>query len=112
MESETARQALYTGLTDVLGPDLTASLMSFLPLQPATELATKADINGLADKIDHLDSRLSDRIDDLDSRLSDRIDQLGGRVDHLSDRMDRLQTTLLGGFAAMIAALLATGLLA
>lgn len=93
--------------------------MSYLPLQPATELATRSDIGELADKFDTLDSRLGSRIDDLGSRLSSRIDdlsgrvdQLGGRVDHLSDRMDRLQTTLLGGFAAMIAALLATGLFA
>lgn len=92
---------MYTGLTDVLGPDLTASLMSFLPLQPATELATRADIEGL-----------SSQIDELDARLGGRIDHLTTRVDHLSDRMDRLQTTLLGGFAAMIAALPATGFLA
>jgi hypothetical protein len=32
-------------------------------------------------------------------------------VDRLSGRIDRLQTTLLGGFAAMIAALLAAGFL-
>lgn len=92
---------MYTGLTDVLGPDLTDSLMRFLPLQPAPELATRADIEGL-----------SSQIDELDARLGGRIDHLTTRVDHLSDRMDRLQTTLLGGFAAMIAALVATGFLA
>jgi ubiquinone biosynthesis protein UbiJ len=70
------------GLTEILGPDLTDSLMSYLPTTPATELATKADIDGLSD-----------------------------RVDRLSGRIDRLQTTLLGGFAAMIAALLAAGFL-
>ena len=80
MESESRRQALYTGLSDVLGPDLTASLMSFLPFQPATELATKADIQSLSERIDELDNR----IDDLANRLGGRIDQLTGRVDHLS----------------------------
>jgi predicted nuclease with TOPRIM domain len=134
MESESRRQALYAGLTDVLGPDLTASLMSFLPFQPTADLATRADIedlsgqiaeldnrlgarideldNRLGSRIDELDNRLGARIDELDSRLGGRIDHLTDRVDHLSDRMDRLQTTLLGGFAAMIAALLATGFLA
>ena len=32
-------------------------------------------------------------------------------MDRLSGRIDRLQTTLLGGFAAIIAALLAAGFL-
>ena len=107
-ESESRRQVLYTGLSDVLGPDLTASLMSFLPFQPATELATEADIQSLSNKIDQSENRLSGRMDEIGGR----IDELTGRVDHLSDRMDRLQPTLLGGFAAMIAALLATGFLA
>lgn len=97
--------------------------MSFLPFQPATESATKADIQGLWERLDDLenrlcgrvdeaDNRVNGRIDELDNRLSGRIHQLTGPVDHLSDRMDRLQTTLLGGFAAMIAALLAAGFLA
>jgi hypothetical protein len=38
------------GLTEILGPDLTDSLMSYLPTTPATELATKADIDGLSDR--------------------------------------------------------------
>jgi hypothetical protein len=97
--------------------------MSFLPFQPTADLATRADIedlsgqiaeldNRLGARIDELDNRLGARIDELDSRLGGRIDHLTDRVDHLSDRMYRLQTTLLGGFAAMIAALLATGFLA
>lgn len=87
MESDSRRQDLYTGLTGILGPDLTASLMSFIPPQPAADLATKADVQS----------------------LSDQVGALTSRIDRLSDRMDRLQTTLLGGFAAMIAALLAAG---
>ena len=44
-------------------------------------------------------------------RLDDKVGRLATDVRNLSHRMDRLQTTLLGGFAAMIAALLATGFL-
>jgi hypothetical protein len=36
---------------------------------------------------------------------------LEARVDRLDDRLGRLHTTLIGGFAAMVAALLATGIL-
>ncbi len=94
MESDSRRQDLYTGLTGILGPDLTASLMSFIPSQPAADLATKADVQSLSDDV---------------QSLSDQVGALTSRIDRLSDRMDRLQTTLLGGFAAMIAALLAAG---
>lgn len=87
MESDSRRQDSYTGLTGILGPDLTASLMSVIPPQPAADLATKADVQS----------------------LSDQVGDLTSRIDRLSDRMDRLQTTLLGGLAAMIAALLAAG---
>jgi hypothetical protein len=51
------RQALCAGLTDVLGPDLTASRMSFLPIQPATDLATKAHIEGLSRQVVELATR-------------------------------------------------------
>ncbi len=90
MESEARRRALYTGLTDVLGPDLAESLMSYLPVSPESDLVTRA----------YLDERIG--------YVSGRIDALSDRVDRLSDRMDRLQTTLLVGFAGIIAALLAT----
>jgi hypothetical protein len=39
------------------------------------------------------------------------MSSLGQDLRVLSQRFDRLQTTLLGGFAAMIAALLAAGFL-
>lgn len=100
VESEARRRALYTGFTDVLGPDLAESLMSYLPVSPESDLVTRA----------YLDERIGDVSGRIDA-LSDRVDRLSDRVDRLSDRMDRLQTTLLGGFAAMIAALLATGFL-
>ena len=81
-DSGSRRLALYNGLNDLIGPELTNSLMSFLPTSPATELVTKTDIGELKEV-----------------------------VRYLSQRLDRLQHTLLGGFAAMIAALLATGFL-
>lgn len=67
--------------------------MSFLPASPVVDLATKADIAALK------------------AVLKGNVRSLSERIDTLSGRIDRLQTTLLGGFAAMIAALLAAGFL-
>lgn len=74
--------------------------MNYLPANPASELVTRS----------YFDERFGDMSGRIDG-LSDRVDRLSDRLDRLSDRVDRLQTTLLGGFAAMIAALLATGFL-
>lgn len=95
-DSGSRRLALYNGLNDLLGPELTDTLMTYLPASPATDLATKADVTDLREAID---------------RLVTEMDRSRADVKHLSQRMDELQTTLLGGFAAMIAALLAAGFL-
>lgn len=52
--SEPARLALYNRLGEVIGPENAETLMSSLPLQPAAELATKADIARLEERIDSL----------------------------------------------------------
>jgi hypothetical protein len=45
--NEPARLALYNRLGEVLGVENAETLMSGLPLQPAVELATKADLSEL-----------------------------------------------------------------
>jgi hypothetical protein len=42
--NEPARLALYNRLGEVLGAENAETLMSSLPMQPAVELATKADL--------------------------------------------------------------------
>lgn len=56
--SEPARLALYNRLGEVIGPENAETLMSSLPLQPAAELATKADIARLEERIDSLANEL------------------------------------------------------
>jgi hypothetical protein len=92
--------ALYHGLSERLGPELADTLMTYLPSTPATELATKADI-------DRLDSRL-ERLEDEIRHLSHRLDDA---VDRLSQRMDRQHYTMMAGFVALTTALIASGLL-
>ncbi len=52
--SEPARLALYNRLGEVIGTENAETLMSSLPLQPGAELATKADIARLEERIDSL----------------------------------------------------------
>lgn len=74
--------------------------MAYLPQEPAADLVTRDMLTGTED-------RLTNKID----QLAGRIDGLEARIDRLDDRLGRLHTTLIGGFAAMVAALLATGVL-
>lgn len=59
--------------------------MTYLPASPATELATKADLADLRGSIDGLAT------------------ESGVDLKHLSQRIGRLHTTMLGGFAAVLA---------
>lgn len=67
MTSEPARHALYNRLTDVLGAEHADVLIESLPMQPATELATKTDIARLESQIARLDAK----VDDLAASLRD-----------------------------------------
>jgi hypothetical protein len=108
------RSHLYNLLHEALGEEATDALMAFLLPTPSTELVTRemlaATEGRLTGRLDHLEGRF----DDLEGRLGDfetRFERLEARVDRLDDRLGRLHTTLIGGFAAMVAALLATGVL-
>ena len=54
MTTEPARLALYNRLGEVLGSEYADTLMTSLPLQPASKLATRSDIAGLEQRIDDL----------------------------------------------------------
>ncbi len=81
---ETRRHELYTGLTEILGSELTDTLMSYLPVTPATALVTNDEF--------HTETR----------KLEDAIDAL-------SHRFDQLQNILIAGFMSMIVALIVVG---
>lgn len=74
--------------------------MTYLPSTPATELATRADM-------DRLDARM-ERLEDEVRHLSHRLDDA---VDRLSQRMDRQHYAMMAGFVALTTALIASGLL-
>ena len=61
--------ALYNRLREVLGNDHADTLMTYLPSQPVTELATRADIADLKQGLD----RVHDRIDALHYSLADQL---------------------------------------
>lgn len=117
--------ALYTGLSERLGPELADALMAHLPPTPAAELATRSDtgrlehdVSELVVSIRHLSARidrLTERLDHLSERVDNSVDRITQRlddvVDRLSRRVDRLQYTTTAGFIALTTALIASGFL-
>lgn len=90
---DSSRLDLYNGLRDALGTELADNLMAHLPTASATDLATKSD---------------------LESGIAGVRSEIAGVKDemrYLSQRIDRLYQAMIGGFAAMVAALIASGLL-
>lgn len=84
--SEAKRHDLYTGLNEVLGPDRAETLMTYLPAQPATDLATRPDIGRLEARMDRFEDALRD----------------------VNQRLDRLFLTMLAGLVAIIGTLIAS----
>jgi len=79
MTSNTARDALYARLRDVLGENDARTMMQLLPPGDWDQVATKADIG-----------RLEDRM----HRLEGRMDRLEGRVHGLERSMDKFDDRL------------------
>jgi hypothetical protein len=70
--AEPARHALYSELERVIGTDNARTLMTYLPTQPADEVATKADIA----KVEQSIARLEARFDRFEARFEARLDQM------------------------------------
>jgi CII-binding regulator of phage lambda lysogenization HflD len=87
--SEARRHDLYTGLEELLGTERANTLMAYLPAYEITELATKADIR----------------------RLEDRLDRLDDRLDAINERLDRFFLTQSAGLIAIVGTLVAAVLL-
>jgi hypothetical protein len=94
--SEARRHDLYTGLEELLGTERANTLMAYLPGYEITELATKADIR-----------RLEDRLD----RIEDRLDRIEDRIDAINERLDRFFLTQSAGLIAIVGTLVAAVLL-
>lgn len=109
--SEAARRDLYTGLTEVLGPERAETLMSALPILDFTEVATKGDMVALGVRLDRVEERL-DRVDEKVDRLEGRLDRLDAKLDHIGGRLDRLFQTLVAGLFVVIGAMATIAILA
>lgn len=108
--SEAARNDLYTGLSELLGPERTETLMSAIPLHDLDEVATKSDILMLKSDIallgaelrEEFRSELRSEIDSLRAELSGQIAALG---ETLNNRIDRVFyaniATMLGVLGVM-----------
>lgn len=88
-QSEAARHALYAALEATLGEDHADTLMTYLPPEDSSQLATKADLRFEV------------------ARIGERLDRLDHRFDRLEDRMDAMQrtfvTALVGGMTGLTA---------
>jgi hypothetical protein len=58
--SEAARHALYARLEEVLGGEHADTLMTSLPMETASRLATKDDIDRLEQRFDRLEDRMAE----------------------------------------------------
>lgn len=82
-ESEAARLAYYNHLREELGEDNADAIMTHVPTQPVSKLATQSDTD----------------------RLETRFDRLENRFDRLQTRVDRLESEMRAGFTEIHAAL-------
>lgn len=89
--SESRRLDLYNGLNQVLGSELTDTLMAYLPTTETAALVTKDDMTVVKDDI---------------RGIKDDIRGIKDDIRHLAQRVDRIQLTLLAGFISMVVALI------
>lgn len=94
---EAERHALYNRLTEVLGPEHSVTIMTYLPGIPADEMLTKADLKaaflGLDGRFQAIDARF-DQVDSRFERIDARFDQVDFRFERIEDRLDRLDQTV------------------
>lgn len=98
MSSRPETHALYARLQEVLGDEHAATLITFLPPQPAGELATKADVADLKAEIAALSAHLKKGLE----RVNDRID---GLHYSLADQLRAYTIVMIGALTALAAIL-------
>ena len=80
----------------MLGDEHADTLMTYLPPQPAAELATKSDIAGLEARLDQIDQRWERQFETIDDRLY-------GIQDVFRDQLKTYTVTMVAGMTALTA---------
>jgi hypothetical protein len=101
--SEESRHRLYQRLEEVLGPKEATVLMEHLPSLGWADVATKRDLDALADHMDQRFTRIDERFGDFDRRF----DHLDRRMAALEE-MPREFRSLLVSVMTVMAVLFAT----
>ena len=108
-----AQSALYARLEEVLGQEHAVTLMSHIPTE--AELATKADLIALGDRLDaRLDGRLGQvesRMDRLEAHMVRFDEKLDGFHEALRDQTRTYMFTMTGVMASFAAIIIAAGVL-
>ena len=89
-------RALYTRLEEVLGDEHANTLMTYLPADPGSELATRGDIAALEASLDRRFEKIERRFEQLD----DRLFSLHGA---LNTHYKNFSITMVGGMTALTA---------
>ncbi len=110
--SEAARNDLYNGFSELLGPERAETLMSYLPRYDPDDVATRSDVDSIRTEISDLRSELKDDIADLRSEVRSDIGAVKADVTSLRSELAThgellfsLQRTLIAGFITFGAAL-------
>lgn len=103
--SEAARNDLYNGLSEVLGPERAETLMSYLPRYDPGEVATRSDLDSIRTEIADLRSELKSDIADLRSEVKADTASVRSELATHGELLFSLQRTLIAGFITFGAAL-------
>jgi hypothetical protein len=109
VSSESARADLYTGLSEVLGPDRAETLMAQLPRFDPAEVATQSDMAVLRSDTAALRSDfavLRADLADLRVGINGELGELRLSLAAVNQRLDRLFLTLLVGSFGIVATML------
>jgi len=106
--SEAARNDLYNGLSEVLGPERAETLMTYLPRYDPAEVATRSDIAAVKTDLGVVKSDVAAVKSDVAAVRAD-FSELRSEFQTVmtaqGKRLDRMYLTLLAGFFATIAAM-------
>jgi uncharacterized protein (DUF3084 family) len=87
------RADLYARLEEILGRPYADTLMTYLPEQPSSTIATKDDIADLASRIDQLGERMDRRFEQVDARFEQidaRFEQVDARFEQIDARFEQV----------------------